>query len=252
LLAFSSNAEASNLANAFNYSSIKKRFTVMKTQRSKKMVLVKTILVIPLLALLLYSFSSKKEVSKLANSNTSDIISEQEVPVLVQDIATEKMVKEYNKIAKKYNTSPKNERTISREELGRMVYIYDRMNNEQRDSSEKFPEIIIPKNAPAPPMPTMENDIRGIVPPPPPPASEHDRAGAPHPDADMIAPPPPPQPNLEVLAKNGAVFYSEGEKISSKEAIKLTKENKFLNIQILKTDSENAIVKISKDPIYVD
>jgi len=255
LLAFSSNAEASNLANAFNYSSIKKRFTVMKTQTSKKMILVKTILVIPILALLLYSFSSKKEVSMLANLNTTDVISEPKVSVLVQDIATEKMVKEYNKIAKKYNTSPKNERTIGREELGRMVYIYDRMNKEQRDSSEKFPEIIIPKNAPAPPMPTMENDLGGIVPPPPPPpTSEHDRAGAPHPAADMIAPPPPPIPavHMKELSERGAIFYFEGKQITGKEAIGIAKKIKAINVQVKDHDSKKPIVTLSKDPIVVE
>jgi hypothetical protein len=248
-LAFSLNAEASNLANAFNYSSIKKRFTVMKTHTSKKMILVKTILVIPLLALLLYSFSSKKEVSKPANSTTSDPSSQLETPVVAQDIATEKMVKEYNKLAKKYNTLPKNERTISREELGRMVYIFDRMNKEQRDSSEKFPEIIIPKNAPAPPMPTMGNDLRGIVPPPP--ASEHDRAGAPHPAADMI-PPPIPAVHMKELAERGAVFYFEGKQITGKEAIGIAKKIKSINVQVKDHDSKKPIVTLSKDPIVVD
>ncbi len=269
LLAFSSNAEASNLANAFNYSSIKKRFTVMKAQTSKKMILVKTILVIPLLALLLYSFSSNKEVSKLANSNTSDVISEPEIPVLVQDIATEKMVKEYNKIAKKYNTSPKNERTISREELVRMIYIYDRMTREQRNNSEKFPEIVLPENAPPPPMPTLGNELDGMAPTAPnAPQVVHPVEGTVPPvapqeeieifemdgDSELMPPPPPPVPavHMQELADEGAEFYLEGKKISSKEAMKLTKENKFLNIQILKTDSEIPIVKISKDPIYVD
>ena len=253
LLAFSLNAEASNLANAFNYSSIKKRFTVMKTHTSKKMILVKTILVIPLLALLLYSFSSKKEVSKPANSITSDLRTQLETPVVAQDIATEKMVKEYNKLAKNYNALPKNERTISREELGRMVYIFDRMNKEQRDSSEKFPEIIIPKNAPPPPMPTMENDLRGIVPPPPPPASEHDRAGAPHPAADMIAPPPPiPAVHMKELSERGAIFYFEGKQITGKEAIGIAKKIKAINVHVKDHDSKKPIVTLSKDPIVVE
>ena len=241
----------------------------MKAQTSKKMILVKTILVIPLLALLLYSFSSNKEVSKLANSNTSDVISEPEIPVLVQDIATEKMVKEYNKIAKKYNTSPKNERTISREELVRMIYIYDRMTREQRNNSENFPEIVLPENAPPPTMPTLGNELDGMAPTAPhAPQVVHPVEGTVPPgapqeeieifemdgDSELMPPPPPPVPavHMQELADEGAEFYLEGKKISSKEAMKLTKENKFLNIQILKTESENPIVKISKDPIYVD
>jgi biopolymer transport protein ExbD len=64
LLAFSSNAEASNLANAFNYSSIKKRFTVMKTQTSKTSFWVRSLLMLPLMALLFYGFSTKEMVER--------------------------------------------------------------------------------------------------------------------------------------------------------------------------------------------
>ncbi|HSM63738.1 MAG TPA: M56 family metallopeptidase, partial [Gillisia sp.] len=183
LLAFSSNAEASNLANAFNYSSIKKRFTVMKTHTSKRTIWSKGLLLLPLLAILLFSFSTTEIIEKDASySNAEDLETLNYKNSLIQEIATKKMVKEYNELAKKYNTLPKNARTISREELGRMVYIFDRMSKEQRNSSEEFPEIVIPKNAPPPPMPTMENDLRGIVPPPPPPNSA---PGAPQMEIEM-------------------------------------------------------------------
>ena len=65
LLAFSSNATHQPLANAINYSLIKKRFTVMKTQSSKTSIWMRSILLLPLLALLLYSFSNKEEVVKI-------------------------------------------------------------------------------------------------------------------------------------------------------------------------------------------
>jgi bla regulator protein blaR1 len=60
LLEFSSSSLHPQLANAINYSSIKKRFTVMKTQTSKKTILLRSLLLLPLLALLLYSFSNAK------------------------------------------------------------------------------------------------------------------------------------------------------------------------------------------------
>ncbi|TMM58357.1 M56 family metallopeptidase [Maribacter algarum] len=47
------------LANAINYSSIKKRFTIMKTQTSKKAVLLRSLLLLPLLSILIYGFSQK-------------------------------------------------------------------------------------------------------------------------------------------------------------------------------------------------
>jgi hypothetical protein len=52
------------MANAINYSSIKKRFKVMKNKTSKKAVLLRSLLLLPLLALMLYGFSETKLVEK--------------------------------------------------------------------------------------------------------------------------------------------------------------------------------------------
>ncbi|WP_052188231.1 M56 family metallopeptidase [Cellulophaga sp. Hel_I_12] len=75
LLAFSSNAASPEtaLTNAINYSSIKKRFTVMKKNTSKKAVWLRSLLVLPLFALVLYSFSATKvlEVRKSEESANS-------------------------------------------------------------------------------------------------------------------------------------------------------------------------------------
>ncbi|SHJ36288.1 Signal transducer regulating beta-lactamase production, contains metallopeptidase domain [Arenibacter nanhaiticus] len=60
VLAFSSNAITPSLANAIHYSSIKKRIIIMKTQTSQKAIWLKSLLLLPLLALLLYSFSTKE------------------------------------------------------------------------------------------------------------------------------------------------------------------------------------------------
>jgi len=73
LLAFSANKSESDLANAINYSLIKKRFTIMKTQTTKRAVLIRSLVLLPLLALTLYSFSNTVEVEKevLSNNNLS-------------------------------------------------------------------------------------------------------------------------------------------------------------------------------------
>ncbi len=47
------------IANAINYSSIKKRFIIMKKQTSKKGFLIRSLLLLPLLAIMLYGFSQK-------------------------------------------------------------------------------------------------------------------------------------------------------------------------------------------------
>ncbi|MCP4977901.1 MAG: M56 family metallopeptidase, partial [Maribacter sp.] len=67
LLEFSSNSKqphpiAIGMANAINYSSIKKRFKVMKTKTSKKSIVLRSLLILPLSALLLFGFSEKKLV----------------------------------------------------------------------------------------------------------------------------------------------------------------------------------------------
>ena len=75
LLAFSSNAKESQLVNAINYSLIKKRFTVMKSKTSKKAFWLRSIVLLPMLAILIYSFSSKEivKVEKEINSNNNNI-----------------------------------------------------------------------------------------------------------------------------------------------------------------------------------
>ena len=64
ILAFSSNAAQPQLANAINYSLIKKRFTVMKTQTTKRGVWLRSLVLLPLLAIMLYSFSNTKVIEK--------------------------------------------------------------------------------------------------------------------------------------------------------------------------------------------
>ncbi|NRD21828.1 M56 family metallopeptidase [Winogradskyella litoriviva] len=73
LLQFSSNTQNHQLSSAINYSSIKKRFTVMKTQTSKTRIWLSTILVLPLIAILFFSFAEHVEIEKeIENPNVSN------------------------------------------------------------------------------------------------------------------------------------------------------------------------------------
>ncbi len=56
--------QSTGIANAINYSSIKKRFTVMKTNTSRKSFVLRSLLVLPLTALLLFGFSEKRQIEK--------------------------------------------------------------------------------------------------------------------------------------------------------------------------------------------
>lgn len=69
LLEFSSSSLHPQLANAINYSSIKKRFTVMKTQTSKKSKWIKGLLLIPLFTFVVYGFSRTEQVVKNINDS---------------------------------------------------------------------------------------------------------------------------------------------------------------------------------------
>ncbi len=64
LLKFSSNQKELALVNAINYSSIKKRLTIMNTQTTQRTKWLRSLLILPVLALLLFSFSQTKEVEK--------------------------------------------------------------------------------------------------------------------------------------------------------------------------------------------
>lgn len=61
------------LANAINYSSIKKRFKIMKTHTSKKAVLLRTLLLLPLLTIVIYGFSETKLIEKTTSQSIEPI-----------------------------------------------------------------------------------------------------------------------------------------------------------------------------------
>lgn len=64
-----------------------------------------------------------------------------------QSGASQKQLKEYNALAKKYNDMPKNNMKILAKEVNRMKYLYNLMSDEQKAAAEPFP------NFPEPPAP---------------------------------------------------------------------------------------------------
>jgi beta-lactamase regulating signal transducer with metallopeptidase domain len=105
LLAFSSSALTPSLAHSINYSSIKKRFTVMKTHTSKRAFWWRSILLLPMLSMLIYGFSTKEILIEQAENNVvfaSDTIEDirividinskltlNGIPVKLEDLKTE-------------------------------------------------------------------------------------------------------------------------------------------------------------------
>ncbi|MBU3820952.1 M56 family metallopeptidase [Flavobacteriaceae bacterium XHP0103] len=126
LLAFSSpdpdsyrdyrGASEPQLANAINYSSIKKRFTVMKKHTTKKALWLRSLILLPLLAVLIYSFSEKKVVEKpqiyqIANGETKVHISKD------KKVTIGKETFDFNSLSEKLIELTKNE------EIKPFVYI---------------------------------------------------------------------------------------------------------------------------------
>lgn len=230
LLAFSSNTSHNQLANAINYSLIKKRFTVMKTKTSKTIIWFRSLIILPLLAILIYSFSSKHYVEYDNYSNEK----------IIQEKATQKQVDEYNTLAKKYKTQPEDKRIIKLKDVKRLEYLYGLMSGKQKANAEPFPNC-----PPPPPSPVIKKgDISNIPEPPAPPIVKKSAVSD-------IPPPPAPKSPLDYvidMAKKGATFYYNGKKISSDIAIELLKKNKNLNISS-KTNKGVNVVNIQTDPI---
>jgi len=76
LLAFSSDVSTPRMANSINYSFIKKRFTVMKTHTSKSKIWMRSLLMLPLLAILIYSFSTKETLNKSVLENDNSFVND--------------------------------------------------------------------------------------------------------------------------------------------------------------------------------
>jgi hypothetical protein len=288
ILAFSSNAASPQLANSLNYSSIKKRFTVMKNRTSKRGALLRTSLLLPLTAILIYGFSTHEIVQTYKSSTDSEIHSDCG--------ANEAQIQAYNKMAAFWNnyfleTDP--ERIMPLSELKKLESLYRVMTPEQQAKAEPFPECNPPANTspekatpdqiaeynklakkynemPRNNMFIEKKDVDRLkylynlmtpeqrkkaepLPkfPPPPPAPD----APPAMDAEMPPPPPmvhqTPIDHLVRMAYENAAFFYENEKITSNEAIALLKKNKDLNIETTTFKASNPVVKITKDPIVI-
>ena len=164
LLLFSSNTTTPILANSINYSLIKKRFTVMKTQTSKNKIWLRSLLILPLLAILIFSFSNKEEV---------DINETNSLKIVAQEGANKAQIDEYNKLARHYNTMDQSNMRIKKSDIEQLKYLYNLMSDSQIKKVESFPNF-------PPPPPTADkakepmivkmgvNDNDPNAPPPPP------------------------------------------------------------------------------------
>ncbi len=133
LLAYATQTTTPPLAHSINYSSIKKRFTVMNRHTPTKAIWLRSLLIIPLLALTLYGFADKAIVfSEVPQDST---ISENS-----REKATPEQFATYNALAKKYNAVSIEKRKIPVADLSTMETIYGIMTVRQKELAAPFPE----------------------------------------------------------------------------------------------------------------
>ena len=228
LLAFSSNANPPQLAHSINYSSIKKRFTVMKTHTSKRGVWLRSLLLLPLLAGLIYGFSTTNVVEK-ENSSTPEKITNQLEPnanfeekalkkIITLEVGSKKIILNGKKTSLTNFTKALDKITHDWTKQDYADYLVDIVIKKSGDDSflEKVEseyrktqlykkgghKKLIPPPPPAPYGVKVVDKINGNIPPPPSPDAPVAVVATPAPmvivgvnDMDANMPPPPPKPN---------------------------------------------------------
>lgn len=169
----------------------------MKTQTTKKGVWLRSLILLPLLAITLYGFSDKVVIEKTSDKElTTNLATSNDTETALQEKASKEQIEEYNALAKKYNNMPKDNVHIEKSDIKRLKYLYNLMTDTQRNKAEKFPDI------PAPPAPLV--------------APKAPRASKP----EMPAPPPPLDKNA--TQKQIKVYKDAQEKHQiAAEAIKM-------------------------------
>lgn len=139
LLQFSSNTKEYQLSSAINYSSIKKRFTVMKTQTSKTRMWLSGLLLLPIIAILFYSFTEKEYVEKdNSEINKNELIKAESLQIQYIEEAPEKLMQEYRDFIENFERT----KTIRSNTYERAYTIYnDLMSDEQRRSVKPLPKL---------------------------------------------------------------------------------------------------------------
>ena len=208
--------------------------------------------------------------------------------VKVQDGASRELMKEYNKLAKKYNNMSPDRMQILLKDVERLKYIYSLMSEKQKADAEPFPDFPPMPEPPSPPTPEMavtpKTKIKGKVAPAPalssrvtqevirvkPALSSRVAYGTvsaqppspPSPETAVIAtvvdvPPPPPPPKspvefAEEMAQKNAEFYYNGKKITAAQAIEILEESDHVSLKARHTNLKRPRVELSDGPIKVN
>ena len=247
LLAFTANTEDYQLANAINYSSIKKRFTVMKTTTSKTTVWLKSLLVLPLLGVLFYSFSSREiieieetneqqeHVDNVLTNETSDLeplednnekqkiilfVNAQDIYLNHQKISLDDFVTTFNNITNKWAEEDFNMYFLDIKTENTSDAFIKKINNEYRKTllSKRLgrkTDFISTNNSNISPS-----------------------------FFEMTPSPKKPLEHIKAMKKENALFYYNNEKISANTAYHLISKKNGLKIKTTLNDPKPPIVNL--------
>lgn len=136
VLAFAINKLPSDLVNAFQFSFIKKRFTIMKTKTTKRAMILRYLLLLPLVSLTLFSFSSRNTEVLPSSQEENELLLE-EITLTVQDEALTTL-EEYNKLAKQYKDYPPYDFVTKARDMYRMWTLHEQLSPSERERAEPY------------------------------------------------------------------------------------------------------------------
>lgn len=172
----------------------------MKTHTSKKAILLRSLLLLPLLAMLIYGFSDTELKEKTTSQSIEQIAPKKVIDKVneirtdydsatiniigpksnsnfkSQDGASRKLMSEYNTLAKKYNTMLSKSKgiQIKMKDVERLEFIYDQMSDKQKADAEPFPDFPPMPESPTPPeAPRVKKREKSDIPSLPP-APDHE------------------------------------------------------------------------------
>ncbi|QNJ97160.1 M56 family metallopeptidase [Constantimarinum furrinae] len=253
------------LANANTYSFIKKRLTVMKTRTTKRGMWLRSLVILPLLSLMLLSFSNTRyvvvnpigDINPISQQDDKKIIlyiKKKQISLNGEEVSVQNFAAKVDAITKNWSEADlRNFRwdiileKADDDVINKLQKAYT-TTRLYRYNPEKAP---FPPPPPPPPPPASDapkapkvvkgvNDKDDMNPPPPPKAPIEVKQGV----YELPSPPPPPDPDpikyIENLAKGGATFYWGPHEVSKEVAIKMFKKNKNFGIDA----SEFPIVRV--------
>ena len=244
LLDFSTLQNAHPMANAMDYSSIKKRLTIMKKSHPKWRSRLGVYLTLPLLALMLFSFSSRTvhEVPAYEESMDSEI-------ELIDQTASKEI-----EIRIKKNTITVNGESTSLSNFASTVdrltsswseedYMKAKFDISISNPDKGFVEKVNREFMKTKIFKARPNDYGLVPPPPPPPPAVNANTPPPPPPPPAVkgnTPPPPPPPKVKIV-KDGVTVIEEIEMDSPASEVIIVEE--------IDNDSGKVIIKDKKGKV---